>query len=66
MSRKYIKQLTVGGFQVFAEPVTMPLGPLTLIYGPNSAGKSAILDAMLTLAALCELRATPSSSTVPA
>ncbi len=65
MSRKYIKQLTVGGFQVFAEPVTMPLGPLTLIYGPNSAGKSAILDAMLTLADLCELRATTRSSTVP-
>lgn len=55
MSRHYIKQLTVGGFQVFADPVTIPLGPLTLLYGPNSAGKSAILDAMLALADLCEL-----------
>jgi hypothetical protein len=57
LRRKYIKQLTVGGFQVFADPVTFPFGPLTLLYGPNSAGKSAILDAMLALADLCELRA---------
>ncbi len=55
MSKHYIKQLTVGGFQVFADPVTIPLGPLTLLYGPNSAGKSAILDATLALADLCEL-----------
>lgn len=63
MDRKYIKQLTVGGFQVFADPVTIPLGPLTLLYGPNSAGKSAILDAMLALADLCELW-TPEKNTL--
>lgn len=63
MGTKYIKQLTIGGFQVFADPVTLPLGPLTLLYGPNSAGKSAILDAMLALADLCELRVTTNSST---
>ena len=45
----------MGGFQVFADPVTIPFGPLTLLYGPNSAGKSAILDAMLALADLCGL-----------
>lgn len=55
MGRNHIKQLTLGGFQVFADPVTFPLGPLTLLYGPNSAGKSALLDAMLALADLCEL-----------
>lgn len=55
MDQKHIKHLTVGGFQVFADTVTIPLGPLTLLYGPNSAGKSAILDAMLALADLCEL-----------
>lgn len=65
MSRKYIKQLTVGGFQVFADPVTIPLGPLTLIYGPNSAGKSAILDAMLALADLCDLRVPMNRSSAP-
>jgi predicted ATPase len=55
LDKKFIKQLTVGGFQVFDDPVTFPLGQLTLLYGPNSAGKSAILDAMLALADLCEL-----------
>jgi hypothetical protein len=55
LGTKYIKQLTIGGFQVFADPVSFALGPLTLIYGPNSAGKSAILDAMLALADLCAL-----------
>lgn len=66
LGRKYIKQLTIGGFQVFADPVTVRLGPLTLLYGPNSAGKSAILDAMLALADLCELRAPTSYSSVDA
>ncbi len=45
----------MGGFQVYSDPVTIPFGPLTLLYGPNSAGKSAILDAMLAMAGLCEL-----------
>lgn len=64
LGRKFIKQLTMGGFQVFGDPVTVPLGPLTLLYGPNSAGKSAILDAMLALADLCELRAPTNPSVV--
>ena len=63
MGRKHIKRLTVGGFQVFENPVTFPMGPLTLIYGPNSAGKSAILDAMLALADLCDDWVPRSSST---
>lgn len=50
-----VKQLTVGGFQVFAEPISIPFGPLTLLYGPNSAGKSAIMDAIQALAGLCDL-----------
>lgn len=65
MDKKYIKQLTVGGFQVFADPVKIPFGPLTLLYGPNSAGKSAILDAMLALADLCELWAPERTKIAP-
>ncbi len=65
MDKKYIKQLTVGGFQVFAAPVKIPFGPLTLLYGPNSAGKSAILDAMLALADLCELWMPESTKIAP-
>lgn len=65
VSKTFIKQLTIGGFQVFEEPVTFPLAPLTLIYGPNSAGKSAILDAMLALSDLCELRSRGSRKPAP-
>jgi len=57
LGKDYIKQLTVGGFQTFADPIAIPFGPLTLLYGPNSAGKSALLDAMLALADLCEVLA---------
>lgn len=63
VNRNYIKRLTIAGFQVFAEPVDIPLGPLTLLYGPNSAGKSAILDAMLALADLCDIRVPAKRST---
>lgn len=42
----YIKSILLGGFQVFAEPTTIPLGGLTLMFGPNSSGKSAIEDGL--------------------
>lgn len=55
MSSESILELTLGGFQVFAEPVTFPLGPITLIFGPNSAGKSAIADALQVLSGFAAL-----------
>jgi len=55
MSSESILELTLGGFQVFAEPVTFPLGPITLIFGPNSAGKSAIADALQVLSGFSEI-----------
>lgn len=55
MSSESILELTLGGFQVFAEPVTFPLGPITLIFGPNSAGKSAIADALQVLSSFAAL-----------
>lgn len=55
MIRGTLKQLTIGGFQVFEEKTTIPFGALTLIFGPNSAGKSAILDALQTLHELLRL-----------
>jgi len=36
---------------VFDEPTTIPLGRLTFLFGPNSAGKSAVEDG---LALLCD------------
>ena len=55
MTNESILELTLGGFQVFAEPVTFPLGPITLIFGPNSAGKSAISDALQVLSRFAAL-----------
>ena len=37
--------ITLEGFQVFDKPTYIPLDRLTLMFGPNSAGKSAIEDA---------------------
>jgi hypothetical protein len=42
-------ELTVSGFQAFRKTSTIPISPITLIYGPNSAGKSAIHDALVLI-----------------
>jgi hypothetical protein len=41
-----LKTLRLGGFQVFSETSEIPIAPITLLYGPNSAGKSAVHDAL--------------------
>lgn len=35
--------ISLGNFKAFAEPQNVPLRPITLLYGPNSAGKSTII-----------------------
>lgn len=47
-----IQSLTLSGFQVFDQKTTIPLSRLTLLYGPNSAGKSAVEDALALLGQL--------------
>ncbi len=47
-----IQNLTLSGFQVFDQKTTIPLSRLTLLYGPNSAGKSAVEDALALLGQL--------------
>jgi len=39
--------LQVGNFKAFAESQHIPIRPLTLIYGANSAGKSSIIHSLL-------------------
>ena len=39
--------LVIGNFKAFAETQRIPIRPLTLIYGPNSAGKSSIIQSLL-------------------
>jgi hypothetical protein len=41
-----IRTLHLGNFKAFAETQTVPIRPLTLIYGPNSAGKSSIIHSL--------------------
>ena len=41
-----ITAITLEGFQVFDKPTYIPLDRLTLLFGPNSAGKSAVQDAI--------------------
>lgn len=38
--------LTVGNFKAFKDVQRLPIKPITLIYGPNSAGKSTLVQAI--------------------
>ena len=46
---KMIKSIELENFKCFGERVKIPLAPITLIYGQNSAGKSSILQALYAL-----------------
>jgi hypothetical protein len=52
MNSNPITGITLEGFQVFDKPTYIPLNRLTLLFGPNSAGKSAVQDAIELYAAL--------------
>jgi len=41
-----IQTICLGNFKAFAETQRVPLRPITLIYGPNSAGKSSIIHSL--------------------
>jgi hypothetical protein len=47
-----VTKIRLAGFQVFDELVELPMGRLTFLYGPNSAGKSAVEDALKTFSML--------------
>ncbi|MFV0511308.1 MAG: AAA family ATPase [Shewanella algae] len=44
-----ISSLTIGNFKGIANKATIPLAPITLLFGANSTGKSTVLHAMLYL-----------------
>lgn len=44
-----LTELTIENLKCFAEKTTIPLAPLTLIYGENSGGKSTVLLALRML-----------------
>ena len=49
MTTPRLSGLTLTGFQVFETRTQIPLNRLTLMFGPNSAGKSAVADALRTI-----------------
>ncbi len=53
-----LQLLVIENFQSLRGPVEIPIRPLTLLYGPNSAGKSAVFDALQLLAAFLSGRDT--------
>ena len=44
-----LKELRVSNFKAFGREQSAELAPITLIYGPNSAGKSSLIEALLLL-----------------
>src|SRR5438309_99904 len=49
-----LKQITLENFKGVGEPQTILLNPITLLFGPNSAGKSSILQALHYLREILE------------
>jgi predicted ATPase len=43
------REFKLTNFKPFAGPATIPIRPLTLIFGPNSSGKSSIFQCLLML-----------------
>jgi predicted ATPase len=44
-----ITEFSIGNYQAFSTPQRVPIKPITLIFGPNSAGKSALLRSLLVI-----------------
>ena len=61
MLREY--QLT--NFKAFGETVTIPIRPLTLIFGANSSGKSSIFQSLLLLKQTLEEAKSPATALLP-
>ncbi len=53
-----VTSLSIGGFKSFGDLQTLELAPITLLFGPNSAGKSSILQALLLMKQTAEAPAT--------
>ena len=46
MNLRRLSALRVGNFKAFADTQRIPLKPITLIFGPNSAGKSSFIHSL--------------------
>lgn len=46
MTQRTLTALRIGNFKAFADTQRIPLKPITLIFGPNSAGKSSFIQSL--------------------
>jgi len=51
-----ITAITIENFKGIADPISIPIRPITLLFGKNSAGKSTILQALHYLREVLEHR----------
>ena len=62
MNKSPLSALRIGNFKAFGETQTIPIKPITLIFGPNSAGKSSILHSLANAHELNEVQRPPFES----
>jgi len=60
-----LKEYQISNFKPFAGPVNIPIKPITLIFGANSSGKSAIFQSLLMLKQTLEEGRDPNMSLLP-
>ncbi len=51
-----IKSITIENFKGIGDAVTIPIRPITLLFGKNSSGKSTVLQALRYLRLICECK----------
>ena len=60
-----LREYRLTNFKAFGETVTIPIRPLTLIFGANSSGKSSIFQSLLLLKQTLKEAKNPSTALLP-
>ena len=60
-----LREYRLTNFKAFGETVTIPIRPLTLIFGANSSGKSSIFQSLLLLKQTLEKAKNPATVLLP-
>ena len=60
-----LREYRLTNFKAFGETVAIPIRPLTLIFGPNSSGKSSIFQSLLLLKQTLEEAKNPATVLLP-
>ena len=60
-----LREYRLTNFKAFGETVTIPIRPLTLIFGANSSGKSSIFQSLLMLKQTLEEVENPNTALLP-